>query len=164
LPSLKLEDYSDVELLGLMRDLTDSDGLVTAAAIAESLGSAGKELQHASRNVSIRLSWLKRYGVVDTDTMEVEGRKVGAWRLTGEGEMLVTGKLAARQREQLEQMSEQNLLALARTFGTRFVRANGTAAKMMEREMRYSVATRKRVTVPPAAQRATSNGRRRKQA
>jgi hypothetical protein len=161
LPSLKLEDYSDHELLALVGDLADATGFVTSTAIGEALGEAGSKLGQPARNVSIRLSWLKRYGVMETAEIEEDGKRLRGWRVTPEGEAMLSGSLRKQHQEALEGLSEDKVLSLARLFGQRYARAGGMAAKMMEREFKYSMGVRKRTVVAPPAQRAMSTGKRR---
>lgn len=149
MPSLKLEDYSDHELLALVNDLSDGTGFVTSGAIAEALGQAGDDLKSPTRNVSIRLAWLKRYGVMETAEEEIDGKRTRGWRVTHEGAALLSGSLRKAQQEALEGLTEDRVFALARVFGQRFVNSGGMAAKMMEREFRYATGARKRLHPQP---------------
>lgn len=154
MPSLKLEDYADHELLALFHDNSDGSGFATSADVAEQLGHAGQDLKRATQNVAIRFSWLKRYGVMARaeTTREIDGRtrRVHGWRLTPVGEQLVTSSLRKAQADAIEALGEERLMALARAFGHRFATADGAVAKMMQRQMRNSEATRKRsgLTMP----------------
>lgn len=134
--SLKLEDFSDRELLYALEDYADSDGLVSSQALAEGLGL--KTLKHPVQSIAIRLSWLKRYGVV----RRVE--ETGQWGLTSVGESIMHGDLSNAQERLLANVEPDRLFAIMHAVGGHLSAASPEAATMASREWRYNLAARKR--------------------
>jgi hypothetical protein len=134
--SLRLEDFSDRELLFALEDFAGEDGLVSSQALAEGLGI--NALKHPVQSVAIRLSWLKRYGVVRRD------EESGMWGLTSAGESIMHGDLTKAQSRLLDNIDADRLFAVMHAVGGKLGSANAEAAKMAEREWRYNLAARKR--------------------
>lgn len=124
--SLRLYDYSDRELLAMMLDEAGDDGWVNTHDLAAALSIDHK---HPGQCVGIRLSWLKRYGVVQ--------RKDGSpeWRLTRAGLAQALGKLDPEQQAVLDGLSTEQMLTLTGSLTRRYRRVGETAAHLMRREM-----------------------------
>lgn len=136
--SLRLGDYSDRELLRIIYDLADEYGWVESTHLAEHLfpmqiRKGREDRNQALRCVGQRLSWMRRYGVVQKNE---EGRK-GVWGLTATGKMLLTGKIPARERKVLENLKENQLLDLTETLSMRYFYAGEVAATMMRRQWQF---------------------------
>jgi hypothetical protein len=86
----------------------------------------------------VRLSWLKRYGVVQRDV------ETGRWGLTSVGEGIMHGRLSGAQSRLLENVDPDNLFAVVHAVGGHLGRAHPEAATMAAREWRYNLAARKR--------------------
>jgi hypothetical protein len=101
--SLKLEDFADHELLYALEEHADADGTISSSELADALGLAG--LEHPTNNVSSRLAWLKRYGIVyrDEDTKR--------WGFTPVGMNLMHGRLTAAQTRMLDNLDPDMLLS-----------------------------------------------------
>lgn len=103
--SLTLADYSDRDILSSLVDVADDEGWACAQDVARQIG-----LDHPRPNqcVGSRLSWLRRYGALDTD--RIEGRV--CWRLNSVGEAIYRGnKLSATQRRSIDGLSEAARIA-----------------------------------------------------
>lgn len=137
--SLTLEEFSDRELLFALEENLDGDGLVSSADLVEAMGLASsKDLKHPTQNVAIRLSWLKRYGVVMRDP------QTKRWGLTAAGFRLMHGSLRAAERRMLDDLDDERLYAVMQMVGANLGRAQDEAATMVARQWRYSLAERKR--------------------
>ena len=148
LTSLRIDDYSDRELLLIVRDLgkTDPDQWVLSIDIAERLGI---ESQRPKQVVGSRMSWLQRYGALEREHLRDEygnlrfktnGKPVYAqrWRLTERGKELAVGKLTKRDQDQLAKVTSDERLLLVTRFLTQRQRAtDDTARTLMRREWRY---------------------------
>lgn len=144
--NLKLENYSDRELIHILADLTplttDSDGWVDIATIAGRVGMSAPtgmsdaQLEiHAKRCVTVRFSWIARLSACVERNKE-KG-KTGLWRLTEQGRALVTAKIAKDTETKLANIDEfQSLLALE-ALSRRYRRANPQGANLMRREWVY---------------------------
>jgi hypothetical protein len=136
--ALTLEEFSDRELLAAFEDHADNDGTVSSIELAEGLGLASRDgLKHPTQNIAVRLTWLKRYGVLGRDP------ETGRWFLTDAGHRVVHGGLRARERRALEEFTDDALLAAAEQLGRRMVGAGKESATMAQRSWRYSLAERK---------------------
>jgi hypothetical protein len=134
--SLTLYDLNDRELLHRLNDVADSDGGATSTEISEALGLKGVE----ARNVSIRLSWMKRYGAVssrDGERLNEEGKKVKTklWFLTSAGERFVFAHMRKQQREALEALDDATLADVTEIVTTRYqVMAGSTTGQLIRRQ------------------------------
>lgn len=138
--NLKLENYSDREMLHLIDDLADEEGWAMVEHIAERVGisvagmSDAQLVIHARRCVSIRLAWIRKL----SGTVERHPHKDDlSWRLTKPGLAIVKAKLNANVDNALGQMTEANVLLALDVVSRRYLRANGNAANLMRREWAY---------------------------
>lgn len=137
--ALTLEEFSDRELLFAFEEHADADGTITSRELADGLGFEPTDsLKHPQQNIAIRLSWLKRYGVVYRDADS------GRWGLTQVGYRVLHGGLRARDTKALETLNEDALMAAVELMGRRMLTVNSESATMAQRQWRYSLAQRKR--------------------
>jgi DNA-binding transcriptional ArsR family regulator len=147
LTSLKLLDLSDRELLLVLRDVADGEGYAAAADIAERLGLGG---DHPHRSVSVRLSWLKRYGAVEreherdakTGALLYRGTKpvyTQRWKMNDIGLAMATGTLTKTQESALDRLKDGQMLMTMRWLSQRVVASDPTVGKLMDREYRYGI-------------------------
>ena len=134
--ALTLEEFSDPELLASFVEHADEEGQISSTELADALGLSG--LKHPRQNVAIRLSWLKRYGVLYRD------EKTHKWGLTREGQALLNGNLRATERRALEGLDQARLYAVVQEVSRSMLSAHDEAATMAARQWRYSLAQRKR--------------------
>jgi hypothetical protein len=137
--SLALREFNDIELLNIVRDLTDTDsGWASAELIASRCG-----LQHDNpiRCVCVRMAWMSRYGAVERNPDEAYH-----YRLTDEGEALIgtKGWLNATQQKALDSIRDEQLLSLMTRVSGSFLQADMTPATMMRRHWQWTMANRPR--------------------
>jgi hypothetical protein len=149
-PRLTLLDLSDRELLLVLRDVADAaTGYALAADIADRL-DIGEE---GHRSVSVRLSWLSRYGAVEREyRRDSSGRlettsggkpiKLQGWRLTDVGFQMATGKLRKGTEKSLDSLSDGDALMAMRWFTQRVNGAGATVGKLLDREYRHGMGRR----------------------
>lgn len=148
LESLRLVDFSDREILLILRDVADDEGWATAADMAVHIDL---RKEHPQRFVGARLGWLFRYGAVEREHMwDEQGnalttttgkpRYTQRWRLTPAGEALAVGALKAAQQRALEGLSDAQLLVAMRELTKRYQQAPDTAAALVKREWTYGSA------------------------
>jgi hypothetical protein len=146
LHTLKLEDYSDRELLLVVDDLSSEGGWVDPEAVAKRLGI---KAANPVRSVISRFVWMVRYGAMEREIQTDDtgspmvtrsGRpKYGQrWRLTKGGEMLAMGKLTARQADALNRFKDDQMILVTRWLGERQRTSDDLAQTLMRREYRYS--------------------------
>ena len=99
--TLRNVDYSDRELLMLLRDMADADGVCSADSLALGLGYD----EDSAYRVAPRLSWMTRYGFL--------ARVDGGWMITKDGQDIMAGKLSASTARELDEMGVgKRILAL----------------------------------------------------
>jgi len=121
--SLALMEFSDRELLNVMLDVEDENGYVTTEQLMETIGLDHK---HARSCVGIRLSWMRRYGVVDRH--EKKG-----WTLTPIGRRIALGALTDEEKKVLRDLTSEQLMEATRVLTGRYQRVGATASTMMRR-------------------------------
>jgi|SRR6516162_2550576 hypothetical protein len=130
LTSLKLDEFSDRELLALILDIRDPKGLVTSVQIASVLDPDHK---HPVQCVGIRMGWMKRYGAVAKAPEGAEG-----WVLTETGERIARGELGPRQQAILETLRPEQGLDAALELGRLFRRIGFTEATLLRRGWQHA--------------------------
>ena len=132
--SMRLADFSDRELLALIKDHGDSDGSVSTADLVVAI-----ELNtpHPLTNVGVRLGYLRRIGMLERDS---DTRR---WYLTTLGDRFVRGHLTAGQRRALEALHDEGAAwaateSLSRLLGG----ASEAQATMMRRQWQHGWAQR----------------------
>lgn len=142
--SLRLADFSDRDLLGVMADLADSEGWVMTSEVAErvfgrGINSDAKRRLHAIRCVAIRLSWMRRFGVV-----QLHREEPGVWGLSAEGVAMLRGELRSGQAKAIDGAMDEQLLHLATAIADRYRAAGQVGATMMRRAWQHGEARRRR--------------------
>lgn len=138
--NLKLENYSDREMLHLLNDLAGEDGWVDVEILAARVGLSADGMSeaqlalHARRCVSVRLSWIKKL----SGTIERHPDKGSLlWRLTEAGQEVVHARLSQAIVQGIDQMGEMNSLLALDALSRRYRRADVKAANLMRREWVY---------------------------
>jgi hypothetical protein len=126
--SLKLVDYSDRELLALVRDLQDREGWTSSTALLNRLG-----LDHPSPEqcVATRMGWMRRFGAVERH------EKGGRYRLTPVGEVMVSGKLNSSTENTLNKIKPEQMLLVTKWLADRQKHSEETARTLIRREWQY---------------------------
>jgi hypothetical protein len=146
--SLKLEDFSDRELLLIIHDVRDAEGWSTAKDVAERI-----DIEHPRPWVPVasRLGWLRRFGATEREfmwdefgnpmyTAKGEIRYTQRWRLTEAGLAVAHGNINSRQQEQLERFKDDQLLLVTRWLAERQRNGDGVAAALVRREWKHGLA------------------------
>lgn len=139
--NLKLESFSDRELLHIVDDLGGAKDWVPIDQIAARVGlqrgilSEEQHLIHARRCVSVRLSWIKRL----SDTLyRNDGRpKIPEWKLSEIGIRVVNVAVAPAFSKQLENMGEIAAVVALDSLSRRYNSADRGAANLMRRQWAY---------------------------
>ena len=126
--SLKLYDLSDRELLHVVMDEQDAEGWTASTAIADRLGITHR---YPNQCVGTRMSWMKRYGVVEKHPTR------HAWKVSRSGQTLMNGDLTASQKQTLDAMDSARVLMLTRWLTGRYRRSGESAGHLYRREWNY---------------------------
>ena len=131
--SLTVFDFTDRELLLVIRDAADAEGVCTGDDLAEALGYGEK----AAHRVTPRLSWMVRYGFLE--------RNGKGWRLTGDGHDIAIGILKPSFEIGLVRMTlGQRVLAMRALADHGYVRGDDVQAAAVRREWLHQAARRPR--------------------
>lgn len=149
--NLKLENYSDRELVHILADLTPNgseEGWVDIETIAVRTGMSAPEgmseaqaLIHAKRCVAVRFSWIARLsGCIERNT---EKGRSGLWRLTEDGASLVKARITKTTDNQLSNIDKHEALLALDALSRRYQKSNRETANLMRREWVYGTHKRR---------------------
>lgn len=132
--SLRLIDYSDRELLHLVRDHEDDEGYADTLQIAQTIWPkyADENPTHAVSSVAMRFAWMKRWGV-----MERHGKLARKWRLSDAGRGIVEGKLSAAQEKSVIGLADEKLMSLGYALSERYQQADDIPATLLRRAIQF---------------------------
>jgi hypothetical protein len=133
---LKLEEFSDRELLSILLDVSDDDGWATSAEVAEAI--RGLDAKHPAQNVGIRFGWLRRFGVVEYDRIEHR------WRMTPAGLTVIGRKLSDREEQALGRFGDDALVQVIRHCTSTYRRSHYATANLARREWQWGVSPLRR--------------------
>lgn len=144
---LRLDEFSDRELLLALDDAADEEGFATSREIAAHVGLPGAD---PHRSVACRLSWLVRFGAVTREIARDEAgnirvRRSGEvvhtqrWTMTEIGRALAFGSLRQRDLTALDRLDDAALLDLTSYVAGRSGGADPTTAKLVTREWKYGM-------------------------
>ena len=147
--NLKLESFSDREILFLMNDLGGDDGWVDLDHLAERIGitrrsgmNDSQAVRHAHQCVAARLGHIRRLsGTVEREEKPEHG-KAPRWGLTSFGAAIVNAELPAAVRKRLEEdLSDAQLLRAVTVLSARQTAAVTSgrmgSANLLRREWTY---------------------------
>lgn len=132
--NVRISDFSDREILGMMGDL--GNGVVAASELTFRVFGLNSEsdpdqVKYGNRCVTARLSWMRRFGLVE------KGEEPGIWSISKEGEILRAGRLAASILSGIQRSGDDSALTLAHAVGQRFLRTTPVARIAMRREWQF---------------------------
>lgn len=125
-----LYDFRDLDIMLKIAAEGDEEGWVETEALASSLGF--EELGAPSS----RLSWMRRYGMLEYDS---ERR---LWRLTEGGDRVTRSKLKAGQSKSIEAVPDEAMVEVMASVTTRFRHGEPMLAHLLRREFLYGTAPR----------------------
>lgn len=121
-----LYDFRDLDLMLKIEDAGDNDGWVETADLASSLGF-GDDLGPVGQ----RLSWMRRYGMLDRDD------KLHTWRLTDGGLRVIEARLRAAQARTIEALPDEAMIEVMANVTSRYHLGSPLIASMLRREFLY---------------------------
>lgn len=140
LDHVRIGDYSDRELLGIMADLGGLDIATRDVALRISglpeLEDNEPEIRHWTKCVGSRFSWMRRYGLVE------KAEEKGEWSISETGERLRRAKLGAVA-TRIAQADDIAALQLANVVGEKLVVAGMVEGRAMQRELIFQINRRK---------------------
>lgn len=123
-----LYDFRDLDLMLKVRA---AGGEVETTEMAEALGF-GNDLSPVAQ----RLSWMRRFGMVEFD----QERKL--WRLSDGGERVTEAKLRAAQANAIEHLEDELMVEVMAKVTQRYMYGSPMLATMLRREFAYGTKPR----------------------
>lgn len=133
---LSLYDYRDLDLLLKIADEGDEEGWVETRALAAALGADEDE---KINGVGGRLSWMRRYGMLDFDP----AKKI--WRLSNGGERVIKSRLKAAKAKSIETIPDEALVDVMAHVTSRYRLGDPIMATMLRREFQFGTSPKSRV-------------------
>src|SRR5262245_16095387 len=126
-----LYDFRDVDIMYRLAE-ESSNGGVGARELAELLGFEEGD----SRSVTIRLAWMKRYGMVAFDEKE------RLWSLSPSGQKVTEAHLRAPALRAVERIPDEAMIEVMAQVTSRYQRGEPMLAHMLRREFLYGTKRR----------------------
>jgi len=137
--TVRIRDFSDRELLAMMIDM---GGIVHSGELAiRCFGIKPDEEDgyvHACRCVTSRMSWMRRFGLVE------KGEKAGEWSVSHEGRVFREARLGRAMSSAITNTQDGSMMVMAHEIGERLLRAKPIAQTAMRRELQFQIGRRKR--------------------
>lgn len=116
-----LYTFRDLDLLVKLSDA----GAATSAELANAVGLSD------AQPMAIRLSWMRRFGMVDRD------EEAGAWTVSAGGNRVVRARLRAAQSRAIEAVPDEAMVDVMAHVATRYRMGDPIIATMLRREFLY---------------------------
>jgi hypothetical protein len=127
-----LYDFRDLDLMVKLRaESNGAGGWVETADMAASLGFEDDLLPIAQR-----LSWMRRYGMVEYD------RERRLWRLSPGGERVTEARLQAAQSRSIETLPDEVMVEVMAKVTQRYIHGSAMLASMLRREFLFGTKPR----------------------
>lgn len=140
--TLRISEFSDREILAIMADLQNGSEEVRAGDLAlrvfgiRETESSAEILDHAARCVTARLTWMRRYGLVE------KGEEKGMWSVSEAGRQLRFTSLGRALSSAVSNTPDSSLLELTHQISERMLRESDVPARAMRREFQFQIARR----------------------
>ena len=125
-----LYDFRDLDIM--FRLAENVNGGVPTAELAETLGFEEGD----NRAVSIRMAWMRRYGMVAFDSKE------RTWTLSSPGERVTRAHLRAPALRTIEALPDETMVEVIAQVTSRYQRGEPMLANMLRREFLYGTKRR----------------------
>lgn len=142
--SLRLEDFSDHDLLYALEESGDDEGWATSQEVAEQIGLNLDE--SPAKNVGIRLSWLNRFGVMEQD----DEKGPMKWRLNDIGyNLLHPTKLSPSALKALEGLDEGQRLLVTEAVSRQLKRTSRQGTHLAKRAFAHNIGGWRDASIAP---------------
>lgn len=125
-------DFRDLDIMLTLEERADEEGWAEIGDLASQLGF-GDDLQP----LAIRLSWMRRYGILAYD------ERHHRWRHTDSGLRVVEAKLRAADGRAIDAIPEESLIDVMANVTKRYHSGDPMIATMLRREFMYGTQRRR---------------------
>lgn len=129
MPSASLYEFRDLDL---MLAIAETEKGIEAIELAQAIG-LGEE---GSRAAAIRLSWMRRFGMVSYD------ENTRLWRLSNGGERVTNARLRAAAAKTIDTIPEEALVDVMAHVTTRYRLGDPVMAQLLRREFLFGTQRR----------------------
>lgn len=149
LTRLRNIDFTDRELLFIMDSVADENGLVHPEDVADKLGIEDSDGNRSpAGTVSIRLAWMRRYGLTDRvlpQSIGLPKSERARYIITSQGRALMGGRITSAMVRELEKGDPGTELLLMREVARRaYINGSDATAAAVRREWLHNAARRPR--------------------
>lgn len=139
---LQIKTFSDREILGIIGDVGNGEAEILASELALRIfGLKPDEDEdvrlHATRCVTARLTWMRRYGLI------VKGERKGEWAMSEMGRALRFNHLGRSLSSAISNTPEASLMEMTHQVSERMLGAGDVAGRAMRREFQHQVTRRR---------------------
>jgi hypothetical protein len=137
-------DRTDLEMLHIIAEASDADGIASSADIADVLGIGRKNGTSPAGRCAPRLSRMRMLGQIErVSASERPDTKLALWRITEGGRALMNGKLSQAVASAIEKGdSGSQLLMMRRLTQAAMVFGDDVTASAVRREYQHNAAQR----------------------
>jgi hypothetical protein len=121
-----LYDFRDLDLMLKIEAEANPEGWIEAADLADGLGFGEQ-----ARPVSMRLNWMRRYGMVEYD----ERNKL--WRVSDGGRRVTEARLRASAAKTIEALPDEAMIEVMANVTSRYWKGDALTAHLLRREFLY---------------------------
>jgi len=132
-PHVTVYDFRDTDIMAHLA-ATSALGM-TSAEIAEAMGF---DVEEATRAVGIRLSWMKRYGMLTLDD------KTNLWSMTNGADRVMAAQKVAAMTEVIEKVPDESMVEVMAHVTSRYRLGDPMMASLLRREFVYGTSRRSR--------------------
>jgi len=125
-----LYDFRDLDLMLKLAHEGDAEGWLDTEGLARSIGF------EQAKDVTPRLSWMRRYGMLDFD----QSKRM--WRLTPGAERVMEARLRASQARTIEALPDEAMVEVMANVASRYHLADPMTAHLLRREFLFGTAAR----------------------
>ena len=118
--------------LDLMLAIADTENGIEAMELAQAIGLG----EDGARAAAIRLSWMRRYGMLRYDD------KARLWTLSPSGERVTSARLRAAAARTIDALPEESLVDVMAHVTTRYRLGDPVMAQLLRREFLYGTQKR----------------------
>jgi hypothetical protein len=137
-------DRTDLEMLHIIAEASDTDGVASSEDIADVLGIGRKNGTSPAGRVAPRMSWMRRMGFIErVSATERPDAKSALWRITDPGRRLMVGKLSATVANAIEKDDPgAQLLIMRKLMQRSYVSGDEVTSAAVRREYEHNRAQR----------------------
>jgi hypothetical protein len=143
--NLRNETYNDLELLHVIADAANHDGVALSNDIAEILGIGPSKGRSPGGRVSTRLSWMRRNKLIEkVDPKNLPKDSGTGWVITAFGQEVMQGRVNKAVLDAMSRGAGTQVLIMRELAQHAYVHTRSEVATVVRREWQHNAAQRRR--------------------